>query len=142
MESNRSQGESSSPNLLPIFSELTDCLEQVSLLLRSTLDLSDRLASNATSDPTIEAMLEELPDPFDSYRLETDETRDVFTVLPPMNLGIASAKKVVESDRETVRSGHEAGKRMAYPGDVTRLPLNLAFLGCPIVEARQGMFGV
>ncbi|GAA5979763.1 hypothetical protein JCM5350_002039 [Sporobolomyces pararoseus] len=80
---------------------------KVSLLLRSTLDLSDRLASKATSDPTIEAMLEEHPDPFDSYRLETDETRDVFTVLPPMNLGIASAKKVVESDRETVRSGHD-----------------------------------
>ncbi|GAA5967243.1 hypothetical protein JCM3765_001746 [Sporobolomyces pararoseus] len=86
---------------------------KVSLLLRSTLDLSDRLASKATSDPTIEAMLEEHPDPFDSYRLETDETRDVFTVLPPMNLGIASSggggapKKILDSDRETVRSGHD-----------------------------------
>ncbi|GAA5882461.1 hypothetical protein JCM16303_001745 [Sporobolomyces ruberrimus] len=88
---------------------------KVSLLLRSTLDLSDRLASKATSDPVIESMLEEHPDPFDSYRLETDEARDVFTVLPPMNMGLGTGvgggsqavKKAVEADRETVRSGHE-----------------------------------
>ncbi|GAA5921656.1 hypothetical protein JCM1841_000897 [Sporobolomyces salmonicolor] len=87
---------------------------KVSLLLRSTLDLADRLASKATSDPVIESMLDEHPDPFDSYRLETDEARDVFTVLPPMNLGLAggaaaaglSSKKAapVDSDMETVRS--------------------------------------
>lgn len=41
---------------------------QVALLLRSTLDLADRLASKATSDPVIESMLNEHPDPFDSYR--------------------------------------------------------------------------
>ncbi|GAA6016708.1 hypothetical protein JCM11491_000214 [Sporobolomyces phaffii] len=94
---------------------------KVSLLLRSTLDLSDRLASKATSDPVIEAMLEEHPDPFDSYRLETDEARDVFTVLPPMNLGIASnagggpstTKKAAETDREPeVLRGHERRSSM------------------------------
>ncbi|GAA5859821.1 hypothetical protein JCM5353_001021 [Sporobolomyces roseus] len=90
---------------------------KVSLLLRSTLDLSDRLASKATSDPIIEAMLEEHPDPFDSYRLESDETRDVFTVLPPMNLGLGSSgggggKKVpLEADRETVKSGNGHERR-------------------------------
>lgn len=90
----------------------------MSLLLRSTLDLSDRLASKATSDPIIEAMLEEHPDPFDSYRLESDETRDVFTVLPPMNLGLGSSsgggagKKVpLETDRETVKSGNGHERR-------------------------------
>ncbi|GAA6060103.1 hypothetical protein JCM10212_003511 [Sporobolomyces blumeae] len=79
---------------------------KVSLLIRSTLDLSDRLASKATSDPVIESMLDEHPDPFDSYRLESEETRDVFTVLPPMNLGLASSvgSKKSETEREASRS--------------------------------------
>lgn len=57
-------------------------------------------------------MLEEHPDPFDSYRLETDEARDVFTVLPPMNLGLgsgggpSSTKKQTETDRDSTRQ-HE-----------------------------------
>ncbi|GAA5854261.1 hypothetical protein JCM8547_001756 [Rhodosporidiobolus lusitaniae] len=89
---------------------------KVSLLVRSTLDLADRLASKATSDPVIESMLNEHPDPFDSYRLETDEARDVFTILPPINLSIAgsshtspiaarrAAAAAADSDKETVRS--------------------------------------
>jgi len=62
-------------------------------------------------------MLEEHPDPFDSYRLESDETRDVFTVLPPMNLGLGSStgvgggKKFVEEERETGRSGNGHERR-------------------------------
>ncbi|KAM0752818.1 hypothetical protein T439DRAFT_323431 [Meredithblackwellia eburnea MCA 4105] len=68
---------------------------KVALLLRSTLDLADRLSSKATSDPVIESMLAEHPDPFDSYRLESEEDRDVFTVLPPlgMNLGLGGSKR-------------------------------------------------
>ncbi|GAA5843405.1 hypothetical protein JCM11251_002470 [Rhodosporidiobolus azoricus] len=64
---------------------------KVSLLVRSTLDLADRLASKATSDPVIESMLNEHPDPFDSYRPESEEERDVFTILPPINLSIAGS---------------------------------------------------
>lgn len=82
--------------------------EQVSLVLRSTLDLSDRLASKATSDPTIEAMLNEHPDPFDSYRTENEEERDVFTILPPlgMNLGLGGSKRgsVIDLDKEVERA--------------------------------------
>ncbi|GAA5895213.1 hypothetical protein JCM8208_005938 [Rhodotorula glutinis] len=60
---------------------------KVSLLVRSTLDLADRLASKATTDPVIESMLNEHPDPFDSYRLDRAEEKAVLTILPPMNLG-------------------------------------------------------
>lgn len=82
---------------------------QVSLVLRSTLDLSDRLASKATSDPIIETMLNEHPDPFDSYRTENEEESDVFTVLPPlgMNLGLGGSKRgsVIDLDKEAERAG-------------------------------------
>lgn len=80
---------------------------QVALILRSTLDLSDRLASKATSDPVIESMLQEHPDPFDSYRTENEEERDVFTILPPlgMNLGLGGSKRgsVIDLDKEAER---------------------------------------
>ncbi|KAL8280318.1 hypothetical protein RQP46_007235 [Phenoliferia psychrophenolica] len=61
---------------------------KVALLLRSTLDLADRLSSKATSDPVIELMLAEHPDPFDSYRPESHEDRDVFTILPPLGMNL------------------------------------------------------
>ncbi|GAA6052873.1 hypothetical protein JCM3770_004387 [Rhodotorula araucariae] len=84
---------------------------KVSLLVRSTMDLADRLASKATSDPVIEAMLSEHPDPFDSYRLDRDEARDVFTILPPMNLGTSAAmsksNSVAEADKGKEPDGSE-----------------------------------
>jgi hypothetical protein len=70
------------------------------LLLRSTLDLADRLASKATSDPIVEEILVAHPDPFDAYRSESEEERDVFTVLPPlgngMNFGLKKIPVVME----------------------------------------------
>lgn len=91
-------------------------LRKVALLLRSTLDLADRLSSKATSDPIIESMLGEHPDPFDSYRLETDEDRDVFTILPPLELG-ASGKRgsVIDLAQEAEDSTEEEDGKMATP---------------------------
>lgn len=81
---------------------------KVAHLLRSTLDLSDRLASKATSDPTLERLLAEHPDPFDSYRPETEEPRDLFSVLPPLmqfGLNKPSSKKGSVIDHENGSSG-------------------------------------
>lgn len=57
--------------------------EQVAFLLRSTLELADRLASKA-NDTVLEKMLAAHPDPWDSYRAEDEEARDVMSVLPPL----------------------------------------------------------
>ncbi|GAA6000112.1 hypothetical protein JCM10207_006057 [Rhodosporidiobolus poonsookiae] len=114
---------------------------KVSLLVRSTLDLADRLASKATSDPTIESMLNEHPDPFDSYRLETDEERDVFSILPPINLSLNAAAgpssrrtngaqhppPVLESDRETVRAKDKDHEDAALtPRQRSKQPLSVS----------------
>ncbi|GAA5910553.1 hypothetical protein JCM6882_008555 [Rhodosporidiobolus microsporus] len=95
---------------------------KVSLLVRSTLDLADRLASKATSDPVIESMLNEHPDPFDSYRLETDEERDVFTILPPINLSIAgsSAPSPVLSKKQNGANGASAAAGAGVAADGER----------------------
>lgn len=59
-------------------------------------------------------MLNEHPDPFDSYRTENEEERDVFTVLPPlgMNLGLGGSKRgsVIDLDKEAERAGDRLGK--------------------------------
>ncbi|KAK4048318.1 hypothetical protein OIV83_004840 [Microbotryomycetes sp. JL201] len=88
---------------------------KVSLLTRSTLDLADRLASKATSDAVVEQMLNEHPDPFDSFRNEGEAGRgggDVFTVLPPlgMNLGLGGSKKgsVIDLDKSRRDAGEES----------------------------------
>ncbi|GJE84605.1 Protein IVY1 [Phanerochaete sordida] len=54
------------------------------LLLRSTLDVFDRLTSKA-SDPIIEPMLQAVPDPFDSYGPPPDEDK-IFSILPPLSV--------------------------------------------------------
>lgn len=88
---------------------------KVAHMLRSTLDLSDRLASKATSDPTLERLLAEHPDPFDSYRPETEEPRDLFSVLPPlMQFGLAKpggggSRKGSVIDHEGAGAGSHAG---------------------------------
>lgn len=59
-------------------------------------------------------MLNEHPDPFDSYRTENEEERDVFTVLPPlgMNLGLGGSKRgsVIDLDKEAERASERSSK--------------------------------
>ncbi|KDE09256.1 hypothetical protein MVLG_00576 [Microbotryum lychnidis-dioicae p1A1 Lamole] len=68
---------------------------KIALVLRSTVDLSDRLATKGTSDPVLEAMMNEHPDPFNVYKAHDEPPRDIFTVLPPlgMNLGLGGSKR-------------------------------------------------
>lgn len=54
------------------------------LVVRSTLDIFDRLTSKA-SDPIIEPMLQAVPDPFDSYGPQPDEDK-IFSILPPLSV--------------------------------------------------------
>ena len=85
--------------------------------MRSTLDLADRLSSKATSDPVIELMLAEHPDPFDSYRPESEEDRDVFTILPPlgMNLGLGASKRGSVIDIGDKDSEHSDSATLTTP---------------------------
>lgn len=87
---------------------------KVALLVRSTLDLSDRLASKSTADPVIEAMLNEHPDPFDSYRLDRDEA-DVLTVLPPIGLVGGTSTPLVSA----AKAGDESGLSTVPEADQT-----------------------
>ncbi|OJA15280.1 hypothetical protein AZE42_00946 [Rhizopogon vesiculosus] len=55
---------------------------KVCVVVRSTMDVFDRFTSKA-SDPILEAMLQSVPDPFDSYGPPQAEDQ-IFTILPPL----------------------------------------------------------
>ncbi|KAI0722953.1 hypothetical protein C8Q76DRAFT_793945 [Earliella scabrosa] len=57
---------------------------KVCLVVRSTMDVFDRLTSKA-SDPVIEPMLQTIPDPFDSYGPPPAEDQ-IFSILPPLSV--------------------------------------------------------
>ncbi|EJD01081.1 uncharacterized protein FOMMEDRAFT_135342 [Fomitiporia mediterranea MF3/22] len=57
---------------------------QVSLVVRSTLDVIDRFSAKA-SDPVIEPMLQSIPDPFDSYGPPKTEDQ-IFSILAPLSI--------------------------------------------------------
>ncbi|KAI0650078.1 hypothetical protein C8Q79DRAFT_900733 [Trametes meyenii] len=71
---------------------------KVCLVVRSTMDVFDRLTSKA-SDPVIEPMLQTIPDPFDSYGPPPAEDQ-IFSILPPLSV-IANAPSSTPSPMTT-----------------------------------------
>lgn len=62
---------------------------QVSHLLRSQLEIHERIASKGLSDPILESLLSAVPDPFSAYGPPKSEDQ-IFSVLAPGSLGILS----------------------------------------------------
>lgn len=58
---------------------------QVSLIVRSQLEISERISSKGLSDPVLEPMLSAIPDPFDSYGPPKQDDQ-IFSILPPTSL--------------------------------------------------------
>ncbi|GAA5921800.1 hypothetical protein JCM3775_001827 [Rhodotorula graminis] len=104
---------------------------KVSLLVRSTLDLADRLASKATTDPVIESMLNEHPDPFDSYRLDRAEEKAVLTILPPMNLGTGPSSAAMSKSNSAADVLPKDGRQRAQ-GATTSSPTPRQLVNAPV----------
>lgn len=62
-------------------------LGKVSLVVRSSLDVYDRISAKS-SDPSLEPLLQSIPDPFDTYGPQKSEDQ-IYSILP---LGILSAR--------------------------------------------------
>ncbi|KAE8228398.1 hypothetical protein CF326_g6671 [Tilletia indica] len=60
-------------------------LSKVSLIVRSQLEVAERVASKGSSDPVLEPMLASIPDPFDSYGPPKQDDQ-IFSILPPTSL--------------------------------------------------------
>ncbi|PAV20692.1 cytochrome P450 [Pyrrhoderma noxium] len=73
---------------------------KVSLVVRSTLDVIDRITAKA-SDPVIEPMLQSIPDPFDSYGPPKSEDQ-IFSILAPLSIFNPSATPSPKTSAEEI----------------------------------------
>lgn len=61
------------------------------------MELADRLASKATSDPVFEALMHTHPDPFDAYRMEPPE-EDTLIIASPLVQFNSKRKKILSDE--------------------------------------------
>ncbi|KAK0548537.1 hypothetical protein OC846_001357 [Tilletia horrida] len=78
-------------------------LSKVSLMVRSQLEVAERVASKGQSDPILEPMLASIPDPFDQYGPPKQDDQ-IFSILPPTSLLSSSA--VLPSQHQAQQSHH------------------------------------
>ncbi|KAJ1311004.1 hypothetical protein OPQ81_009511 [Rhizoctonia solani] len=60
-------------------------LGNVSVVVRSTMDVYDRITAKAT-DPSLEHILASVPDPFDEYASQAPSTDAIFSILAPLDI--------------------------------------------------------
>ncbi|KNZ44123.1 uncharacterized protein VP01_94g10 [Puccinia sorghi] len=66
--------------------------DSISLVVKSEVEVYDRIASKPISDPTLEAMISSIPDPFDAYKpagsMDTRSiggTPEIYSILDPLS---------------------------------------------------------
>lgn len=73
------------------------CQSQISLVVKSEVEVYDRVASKATSDPTLELMVASIPDPFDSYKetiSSSSQAPEIYSILPPLSSILTPAQAI------------------------------------------------
>lgn len=97
----------------------TDHAKQISLVVRSEVELFDRVSSKGSSDATLETMLTAVPDPFDSYDSahfgpgrspvpgsaspgldRSPDSPEIYTILTPLATSLTPAQELA---RRTIR---------------------------------------
>ncbi|KAI9262304.1 hypothetical protein BDA99DRAFT_510825 [Phascolomyces articulosus] len=61
-------------------------LSKVATVVRAQVDIYERISNKGLADPMLEQMMHQNPDPFCAYSSPTDESTEIFTVLPPVSL--------------------------------------------------------
>lgn len=72
--------------------------DNISLIVKSEVEVYDRVASKATSDPTLEMMVTSIPDPFDTYNQElipnATQAPEIYSILPPLSSILTPAQAI------------------------------------------------
>ncbi|MBW0471334.1 hypothetical protein O181_011049 [Austropuccinia psidii MF-1] len=65
--------------------------DSASLVVKSEVEIYDRIASKPNSDPTLESMVTSIPDPFDCFKLSlntnpsSNDEPEIYSILPPLS---------------------------------------------------------
>ncbi|EGG06930.1 uncharacterized protein MELLADRAFT_116436 [Melampsora larici-populina 98AG31] len=72
--------------------------DNISLIVKSEVEVYDRIASKATSDPTLELMITSIPDPFDTYNQDlipnSSQAPEIYSILPPLSSILTPAQAI------------------------------------------------
>ncbi|KAG0150799.1 hypothetical protein CROQUDRAFT_37855 [Cronartium quercuum f. sp. fusiforme G11] len=71
--------------------------DNISLVVKSEVEVYDRVASKATSDPTLEMMVASIPDPFDTYKEtvpNSSQAPEIYSILPPLSSILTPAQVI------------------------------------------------
>lgn len=72
---------------------------KVALIVRSQIEISERISSKGLNDPVLEQMLAAIPDPFGSYG-PAKQDGEIFSILPPISLLSSGANSVHNTSTE------------------------------------------
>ncbi|SJX66629.1 related to IVY1-phospholipid-binding protein [Sporisorium reilianum f. sp. reilianum] len=86
---------------------------KVALIVRSQIEISERISSKGLNDPVLEQMLAAIPDPFGSYG-PAKQDGEIFSILPPISLLSSAANSVHNTSTEAATNDTSVTE-----GDVT-----------------------
>ncbi|KAI3482840.1 hypothetical protein L1887_54400 [Cichorium endivia] len=72
---------------------------KVALIVRSQIEISERISSKGLNDPVLEQMLATIPDPFGSYGPPKHDG-EIFSILPPISLLSSGANSIHNTSTE------------------------------------------
>ncbi|SPO31969.1 related to IVY1 - phospholipid-binding protein [Ustilago trichophora] len=72
---------------------------KVALIVRSQIEISERISSKGLNDPVLEQMLATIPDPFGSYG-PAKQDGEIFSILPPISLLSSGANSIHNTSTE------------------------------------------
>ncbi|KAG8693653.1 hypothetical protein FRC09_010368, partial [Ceratobasidium sp. 395] len=87
-------------------------LGNVSLVVRSTMDVYDRITAKA-SDPSLEHILASVPDPFDEYASQDSSSDAIFSILPPLDILAGTKTPTGDSTAPGSAASSSTGKATA-----------------------------
>ncbi|KAH9816645.1 hypothetical protein DFH28DRAFT_877848 [Melampsora americana] len=91
--------------------------DNISLIVKSEVEVYDRVASKATSDPTLEMMVTSIPDPFDTYNQElipnATQAPEIYSILPPLSSILTPAQVIAR------KSLTDFGHSPSFPAPLT-----------------------
>ncbi|CAE6532082.1 unnamed protein product [Rhizoctonia solani] len=88
-------------------------LGNVSVVVRSTMDVYDRITAKA-SDPSLEHILASVPDPFDEYASQAPSSDAIFSILAPLDImsGTRTPTGDTTAPGSTASSSSNSGRGM------------------------------
>ncbi|CDU21972.1 related to IVY1-phospholipid-binding protein [Sporisorium scitamineum] len=104
---------------------------KVALIVRSQIEISERISSKGLNDPVLEQMLAAIPDPFGSYG-PPKQDGEIFSILPPISLLSSAANSVHNTSTEAATNDASV-----TDGDVTSEDARTASAGAAGASSKS-----